>query len=77
MTAVICTLLSGAGFYLSLNLGGVWPLAWLAAFPVLWLAFGGRQWWVAYLACWIAYALGSFNVLSTYTGLLPTMTLDS
>src|SRR4030095_12541655 len=75
MTTVICTLLSGAGFYLSLNLGAVWPLAWIAAIPVLYLAFSLRSWRVTGSACWIAYALGSLNVLSTYAGRLPTMTL--
>ena len=40
--AALCTIASAIGFYLSLNLGSIWPLAWVAPIPVLWLVFGRR-----------------------------------
>ena len=40
MTAIVCALLSGLAFYLSIGLGQDWALAWIAPIPVLWLAFG-------------------------------------
>jgi len=40
LVVLLCTLLSGAGFYFSTGLGQLWFLAWLAPLPVLWLAFG-------------------------------------
>jgi hypothetical protein len=40
MIVAFCIILSAIGFYLSLNHGDMWPLAWIAPIPVLWLAFG-------------------------------------
>jgi len=72
MIPVLCTLLSAVGLYFSLNLGEVWPLAWLAPIPVLGLAFSDTDWRIAGPACWAAYALGTLNILSAYAGALPT-----
>ncbi len=43
MIVAICTALSGIGFYLSLNHGEMWPLAWVAPVPILWLATARRR----------------------------------
>jgi apolipoprotein N-acyltransferase len=75
MLAVLCALLSAAGFYFSLGLGEQWWLAWLAPVPVLWFAFGDAKGWTVFLAAWAAYALGATSILSAYAGLLPTAVL--
>jgi len=71
MSAIICALLSAAGFFFSIGLGEQWWLAWLAPVPVLWLAYRGAPPWQAFLATWAAYALGSTNILKAYLGSLP------
>ena len=40
MIAALCAALSGLAYFASTGLGVIWPLAWLAPAPVLWLAFG-------------------------------------
>lgn len=69
MIAIVCTLLSAAGFWFSLGLGSQWWLVWLA--PVLWFAFGDSKPWVAFLASRGAFALGMSNMLRAYAGILP------
>lgn len=71
MTAIICTLLSGAGFYLSLHLGEIWTLAWLAPVPALWFAFGDTPRVQAFAVPFAAYALGLLNLLEAYSNVLP------
>jgi apolipoprotein N-acyltransferase len=71
MTAIVCALLSGAFFFFSTNLGGIWPLAWIAPMPVLWLAFGAEKSWKVALASYAAVALGASNLLTAYAGLFP------
>src|SRR5205814_10481000 len=73
--AALCTIASAIGFYLSLNLGNTWPLAWVAPIPVLWLVFGETRGWIAFAATWTAYALGCCNMLPAYTGTLPVLVL--
>jgi apolipoprotein N-acyltransferase len=75
LIAMLCALLSAAGFYFSLNLGEVWPLAWLAPIPILWLAFGETRRWPVFFAAWAAYALGSTNLLAAYAESLPVPVL--
>ncbi len=75
MIAVLCALLSGAGFYLSTDLGEVWPLAWLAPVPVLWLAFGGERGWAVAAGAFAAVALGATNLLGAYGGVFPWQAL--
>jgi apolipoprotein N-acyltransferase len=75
MIVAICTALSGVGFYFSLNHGDMWPLAWIAPVPVLWLAFGEKRRVVAFAASWSAYALGSCNILPTYAAIMPAYVL--
>src|SRR3954452_9703895 len=73
--AVLCAIASAIGFYLSLNLGSMWPLAWVAPIPVLWLVFGETRGWIAFAATWTAYALGCCNILPAYIGTLPVFVL--
>jgi apolipoprotein N-acyltransferase len=75
MIALVCALLSAAGFYLSLGLGTQWWLAWIAPVPVLWLAFGDSKPWAVFLASWAAVALGMSNMLHAYGGILPAPAL--
>jgi len=72
---ILCVLASAVGFFFSLNHGGIWPLAWVAPIPVLWFAFGTANRWVAFVAAWAAYALGSTNVLIAYAGEMPPFVL--
>jgi len=73
--AALCTIASALGFYLSLNLGSIWPLAWVAPIPVLWLVFGETRGPIAFAATWTAYALGCCNILPAYMGTLPVFVL--
>jgi apolipoprotein N-acyltransferase len=73
--ATLCTITSAIAFYLSLNLGSMWPLAWVAPIPVLWLVFGETRGPIAFAATWTAYALGCCNILPAYTGTLPVFVL--
>ena len=75
MVAVICALLSGGAFFLSIGMGEIWWLAWLAPIPVLWLAFGESKLWQVLVAAWAAYALGATNILGPYGGILPLSVL--
>lgn len=75
MTAIICALLSAAGFYFSVGLGDQWWLAWLAPIPVLWFAFGDTKPWPIFFAAFAALALGLLNLLRAYGGVLPTPVL--
>lgn len=70
-----CELLAAVGFYFSLGLGDVWWLAWVAAAPVLWLAFGQTKGWHLFLASFAAMALGRSSVLRAYSGSLPPTVL--
>lgn len=75
LTAVVCALLGGAGFYFSTGLGSIWELAWLAPIPVLWLAFRQERPWTVFVAAFAAYAIGGGNILPAYLGTLPATTL--
>ena len=71
MKAVLAALLTAAAFFLSIGLGTIWPLAWLAPVPVLWYALGVTRGWPAFAAAFAGYALGQANVLGAYWGELP------
>lgn len=66
MIPLFCALLSGAGFHLSTGLGAVWPLAWVAPLPVLWLAYGPGKWWKAAAAAFAGFLLGELNLFEAY-----------
>lgn len=71
MIAIACAVLSAVAFYFSFGLGDCWPLALVAAVPILWLAFGDTRWWIVFLAAWFAGALGSTNTIAAYGGIFP------
>jgi apolipoprotein N-acyltransferase len=71
MDAIACVILTAAGCYFSFGLGDAWWLAWLAPVPVLWLVFGMMQPWKAFLAAWVAFALGLTNMLRAYVNVIP------
>jgi apolipoprotein N-acyltransferase len=71
MTAIACALLSAIGFYFSTGLGEQWWLVWLAPIPIMWFVFGDTKWWQAFLAAWLAYAIGSASPLRAYWGFIP------
>jgi apolipoprotein N-acyltransferase len=73
--AILCVLASGAGFFLSHNHGAIWPLAWIAPVPILWLALGDTNRWIVAMAAWAACALGATNVLPAYAAELPVPVL--
>src|SRR5436305_5009282 len=73
--AALCTIASAIEFYLSLNLGNMWPLAWVAPIPVLWLAFGETRGSITFAATLTAYALGCCNILPAYINTLPVFVL--
>ena len=75
MIAFLCTALSAAEFFGSIGLGDLWPLAWVAPLPILWLAFGRSRTVTVAMAAFVAYAIGSSNVLEAYAGFLPLTTL--
>lgn len=71
MNAIICALVSGAAFYFSAGLGDAWPAAWVAAAPLLWLAYGDESWWQVAAASFAAYAIGQLNLLEAYAQYIP------
>ncbi len=75
MIAILCAFSSAAGFYLAFGHGALWPLAWIAPVPVLWLGFGDTPRWQAFAAAWASYALGACNILPDYAGILPAFVL--
>jgi len=75
MIAAFCALLSGAAFYFSIQIGSIWPLAWVAPIPLWWLTYGKTPGWQVLLACWSAYTIGMCNMLPAYLGHLPSQIL--
>ncbi len=77
MIVMLCALLSGALFFLSIGLGNVWPLAWIAPVPLLWLAFGPQPRWQVFLASFAAFAIGQLNLLEAYMILAPIVAVST
>ena len=75
LRALVCAALSGVCFYLSNGLGEVWYLAWIAALPILWLAYGNQPRITVAGAAFLAYFIGQTNIVIGYWGDLPTITL--
>jgi apolipoprotein N-acyltransferase len=69
--AAPCLAFSAALFFLGTGLAPVWPLTWLAAIPVLWIAprISATQ---AFFVASAAYALGGLNGWSYSRAVLPT-----
>jgi apolipoprotein N-acyltransferase len=71
MVAIACVILTAAGCYFSFGLGHAWWLAWFTPVPVLWLVFGETKPWKAFLAAWVAFALGLTSLLGAYVNVIP------
>jgi apolipoprotein N-acyltransferase len=71
MIAALCAALSGLAYFASTGLGVIWPLAWLAPAPVLWLAFGQTSTRTLAIAAFAAFAIGNTNLLPAYYDVLP------
>ena len=74
MKVLIAALLSCAMFYLSQGLDDAWYLAWFAATPLLWLAYGNTPFWQVIAACTAAIVASSIYILQCYT-MLPPMVI--
>lgn len=77
MIAALCAALSGLAFFASTGLGVIWPLAFVAAGPVLWLAFGPHRARVVALAAFAAFAIGRTNLLPANHDILSLTALAS
>lgn len=75
MIAILCASLSGLAFFASTGLGVIWPLAFVAAGPVLWLAFGPTRGRVVALAAFSAFAIGRANLLPATHDILSVTVL--
>jgi apolipoprotein N-acyltransferase len=75
MTALLCAALSGAMFYLSQGADDVWWLAWFAAVPLLWLAYGLSRRWLVLAASLGANACGQIYVVQTYGEVMPALAM--
>jgi len=71
MIAALCAALSGLAYFASTGLGVIWPLAWLAPAPVLWLAFGETRPRTVAIAAFAAFVIGNTNLLPAYYDVLP------
>lgn len=74
--AVLATLLSGAMFYLSQGIDNIWPLAWFAPVPLLWLAYGKTPIWQLVLASVAVILAGAIYVWQCYSKLPPVLILQ-
>ena len=68
--AVVATLATGIGYYLSTGLGQLWALAWLAPIPVLLVAYRETVARAALVAL-LAHYLGSLNLFVYLATVLP------
>lgn len=66
MDALIAALLSAALFHFATGLNDVWPLAWLAPVPLLWLAYGGGSARRTAVAAFSAFLLGQLHLFQAY-----------
>ena len=70
MTTAFATLLSALAFYASTGLGELWPLAWVAPVPLLWVANRSRP-RDAFAAAAAAWFLGSLNLFAYLSRVMP------
>ena len=75
MKLLVVSLLSGLMFYLSQGLPDVATLAWFAATPVLWLAYGNASRAQVLLGSTVAFACGQIYLVQCYGGVLPPLAL--
>lgn len=77
--AVLAAATSAIAIFISWGLAGavspgpgvLWAVALLAPVPVLWFGFQAEHGWVAFLAAFAAYLIGSTNILPAYATVLP------
>lgn len=70
LVVLLAAALSAAAFYLSTGLGELWPLAWIAPVPLLWLAFDGRRPPV-FLPAALAAFVGNLNLFGYLSRVAP------
>lgn len=75
MIAALCAALSGVAYFASTGLGVIWPFAWFAPAPVLWLAFGRERTGAVAAAAFAAFVIGSTNLLPAYYDALSLLPL--
>jgi apolipoprotein N-acyltransferase len=76
MAEILCALLSAVLFDVSTGVSEIWPLAWIAFSPLLWLAYSDRPLWRVIGAILIAALMLAFlALLSPIRELLPARTL--
>lgn len=75
MNTIICAALGASAFFFSAGLGEAWPAAWVAAAPLLWLAYGDEPRWQVALASFAAFAIGQLNLLEAYAQYIPLLLL--
>ncbi len=71
MKVFAATLLSALMLHLSLGLANAWVLAWFAATPLLWLAYGKTPLLHVALASLAAFACGQIYMFQCYGDVLP------
>ncbi len=75
MTVLLCAILSGVMFYLSQGADDIWWLAWFAAVPLLWLAYGPARRWQVFAASLAANACGQIYIFQTYGDVMPILAM--
>ncbi len=75
MSAIICALLGGVLFFFSVELNTIWPLAWIAPAPLLWLAYGEARSWQVFAASFAAYAIGQLSVFEAYGAMASSLAI--
>lgn len=71
MPAAAAALLSGMALDVSVGLGEHWAFGWVAAVPVLYVAFGPTSTRRALAGAFAAYAIAGVNYLSAYGTVMP------
>ncbi len=62
-TTLLAILLSAFCYFWGTGFNEIWPLAWLAPLPILWLGLSEARWRVILISAFFAYLLGGLNVL--------------
>jgi apolipoprotein N-acyltransferase len=66
MIALLCTVATALAFALAYGTPDLWPLAWLAPVPIVWLALGERRAWTIALCATVGYLVGELGMLWPY-----------